>query len=416
MRVYNDLFCRSPVLARSLDKHIWPIVRTSSNLVHITHVDSTVLRRDGMDSRFVAAFVAGGIAGACMSCTLLYRRDAEAAAAARNELGLAKTTSTSDRQVSTFTHMDDEIVREHFTRNIQFFGEKGQQRVARAFIVVIGLGGVGSHCAHMLLRSGVSRLRLVDFDQVSLSSLNRHAVATREDVGMSKAECLAAHFARIYPEACLDVCTAMYRKEAEEELLGGEPDFVIDCIDNIDTKVELLAACVRREIPVLACGGAGSKCDPTRIRIVDVAESVVDPLARAVRHRLKRDHGINGGIPVLLSTEKQRCDLVPVEAEDGKSLKDYQVLPNFRIRTIPVFGALPAIFGMACAAHVVTTLAEQPFDSEPVFRMQLQQYETQLERLRDREDSKGSAEACLGVDLEVGKSQRLHKDFTSSVL
>ena len=362
-----------------------------------------------MDSRFVAAFVAGGIAGACLSCTLFYHRDAEAGAAAadaRKEVGLAKTTSTSDRKVSTFNHMDDEIVREHFTRNIQFFGEKSQQHVARAFIVIVGLGGVGSHCAHMLLRSGVSRLRLVDFDQVSLSSLNRHAVATREDVGTSKAECLAAHFARIYPEASLEVCTAMYRKEAEEELLGGEPDFVVDCIDNIDTKVELLAACVRREIPVLACGGAGSKCDPTRIRIVDVAESVVDPLARAVRHRLKRDHGINGGIPVLLSTEKHRCDLVPVEAEDGKSLKDYQVLPNFRIRTIPVFGALPAIFGMACAAHVVTTLAKQPFDSEPVFRMQLQQYETQLERLRDREDSKGSADARLCVDLEVSINQR----------
>tara|TARA_B100000767_G_scaffold195042_1_gene182091 strand:+ start:222 stop:821 length:600 start_codon:yes stop_codon:yes gene_type:complete len=198
----------------------------------------------------------------------------------------------------------------------------------------------------------------------------------------------------------------MYQKEAEEELLGGEPDFVVDCIDNIDTKVELLAACVRRKIPVLACGGAGSKCDPTRVRIVDVAESVVDPLARAVRHRLKRDHGIHGGIPVILSTEKQRCDLIPIEAEDGKSLKDYQVLPNFRIRTIPVFGALPAIFGMACAAHVVTTIAKQPFDSEPVFRMQLQQYETQLERLRDREDGKGSAEACLGVDLQVSQSQR----------
>ena len=107
-----------------------------------------------MDSRFVAAFVAGGIAGACVSCTLFHHRDAEAAAAAaaaRNEVGLAKTTSTRDRQVSTFNHMDDEIVREHFTRNIQFFGEKGQQRVARAFIIVVGLGGVGSHCAHMLL-------------------------------------------------------------------------------------------------------------------------------------------------------------------------------------------------------------------------------------------------------------------------
>lgn len=83
-------------------------------------------------------------------------------------------------------------------------------------------------------------------------------------------------------------------------------------------------------------------------------------------------------------------------------MHDYQVVPNFRIRTIPVFGALPAIFGMACAAHVVTTLAGQAFDSEPVFRMQKKQYETQLERLRDREDARGHETTCMGVDLEVG--------------
>ena len=95
---------------------------------------------------------------------------------------------------------------------------------------------------------------------------------------------------------------------------------------------------------------------------------------------------------------------VPVEASEGTSMKDYQVLPNFRIRTIPVFGALPAIFGMACAAHVVTQLAGQPFESEPVFRMQKQQYETQLERLRDRENARGYNDGCIGVDLEVRSS------------
>ena len=93
-----------------------------------------------------------------------------------------------------------------------------------------------------------------------------------------------------------------------------------------------------------------------------------------------------------------------MEADDGVSMKEYQVVPNFRIRTIPVFGALPAIFGMACAAHVVTALAGQSFVSEPVFRMQKKQYETQLDRLRDREDGRGSKISCLGVDLEVSKS------------
>ena len=102
----------------------------------------------------------------------------------------------------------------------------------------------------------------------------------------------------------------LYERSREDLLLGGHPDFVVDCIDNVETKVDLLAACVRRNIQVIACGGAGAKCDPTRIRLVDIAESAVDPLARAVRHRLKREYRIETGIWFLLSTEKPKCDLV----------------------------------------------------------------------------------------------------------
>lgn len=276
-------------------------------------------------TQLCGAFIAGGAVGTCLAAMMYARRSRlHLSGGGRTPVfggggggGRGAPTPSPPaaelgrRQEAPLMKVaEDEILAEHFTRNVQFFGVEAQQRVADSFVIVVGLGGVGSHCAHMLLRSGVSRLRLIDFDQVSLSSLNRHAVATRGDVGTSKAECLAAHFREIYPEAVLDARVAMYEPTAEDDLLGGDPDFVVDCIDNIDTKVQLLAACVRRDVPVLACGGAGAKCDPTRVRIVDVAESVVDPLARAVRHRLKRDHGIDGGIPVLLSTEKQRCELV----------------------------------------------------------------------------------------------------------
>lgn len=267
-----------------------------------------------MEAKVLVAFIAGGLAGTCVASSMFSRRDLLV-----QRFGVGGIAGSSPlRPREGIPERDpprrkrDELLAEQFTRNTQFFGTEGQRQVADAFVIVVGLGGVGSHCAHMLLRSGVSRLRLVDFDQVSLSSLNRHAVATREDVGITKVDCLKTHFGRIYPEASLDCRTTMYEKSVEEELLGGAPDFVIDCIDNIDTKVDLLAACVRRSIPVLACGGAGAKCDPTRVRIVDLAESVVDPLARAVRHRLRRVHGIEAGIPVLLSTEKQKCDLVRV--------------------------------------------------------------------------------------------------------
>eukprot|EP00891_Asterochloris_glomerata_P009130 jgi/Astpho2/9130/e_gw1.00134.3.1_t len=295
--------------------------------------------------------------------------------------------------------LHDDVLGEQFTRNVQFFGEASQRHIANSFVVVIGLGGVGSHAAHLLLRSGVGRLRLVDFDQVSLSSLNRHAVATRADVGTSKAECLREHFLEILPEGRVEAVNAMYTAEAEEQLLGGQPDFVLDAIDNIETKVALLAACRRRGIPVLCSAGAGAKADPTRLRIADLAECHVDPLARAVRQHLKRKHGLESGIPVLLSTERPRCKLVPVEAV-GPTPLDYQVVPGFRVRTIPVLGTMPAIFGMAAASYILCQLAGQPFTSEPLFQLQAPQYQTQLDRLLEREEVAHGTTANVEVDID----------------
>ncbi|CAL5228157.1 g11237 [Coccomyxa viridis] len=310
-----------------------------------------------------------------------------------------KAPSTAQGNADADFGLDDEVLGEHFTRNVQFFGRPGQERIMGAFVIVVGLGGVGSHAAHLLLRSGVRKLRLIDFDQVSLSSLNRHALATRADVGMPKATCLKEHFKGIVPEAEVDARVAMYSEEAEEELLQGSPDFVLDAIDNIATKVALLAACKRRGIPVLCAAGAGAKADPTKVRIADLSESNVDPLARAVRHRLGRQLGIRGGIPVLLSTEKPRCRLVDIE-EVGENPLDYQIVPNFRVRTIPVLGTMPAIFGMAAASYILCQLAQLPFHPEPIFKLVEGQYETQLQRLAERENLVYGNSEGPAVDLD----------------
>lgn len=296
--------------------------------------------------------------------------------------------------------LDDEILNEQLTRNIQFFGEKGQRSIAESFVIVVGLGGVGSHAAHMLLRSGVGRLRLIDFDQVTLSSLNRHAVATREDVGIPKAVCLERHFRTIMPEAEVDARVEMLTAENLEELLSGSPDFVIDAIDNIDTKVALLAACQRRGLPVLCVAGTGAKADPTRMRFVDVSESSIDPLARAVRTRLRRDYNISSGVTVLLSTEKPRCGLVSLVDMTAGNPLDYQVVPNFRVRTIPVLGTAPAVFGQAAAAHVLCSLAGAPLAGEPMIRLQASQYVRALDRLTAREEQRYGSEDGVAVDID----------------
>ncbi|KAL4854230.1 tRNA threonylcarbamoyladenosine dehydratase [Chlorella vulgaris] len=380
-----------------------------------------------MDSRAGAAvaFAAGAALGATALyfCTRPQPPDHMSNAAAGSQAlpsSVAATAATAAEPAgSTCTaglrdFEQDEILAEQLTRNVQFFGLEAQKTIGGSFVVVVGLGGVGSHAAHLLLRSGVGRLRLIDFDQVTLSSLNRHCLATRADVGLPKATVLARHFkgtlnadahceascdctVYIVPEAAVEARVQMYTREGEEALLGGGPDFVIDAIDNIDTKVDLLAACKRRGIPMLCCAGAGAKADPTRLRLVDVAEAAADPLARAVRHRLRRDHGITEGLTILLSAEKPRCGLV-YGGEEGANPLDYQVMPNFRIRTIPVLGTTPALFGMAAAAHVLCALAGQPFTPQPHFLVQPRQFTGIYDALVEREELRfGTAEA-VGVD------------------
>ncbi|KAK3236364.1 hypothetical protein CYMTET_53498 [Cymbomonas tetramitiformis] len=363
-----------------------------------------------MDSKSYALFFGGAAFGALafslatfpgsfkkIAPNLFLRNQGFKPPAAKSEFTSTESAKSQEVQQTqgVTSLLDDEILAEQFTRNIQFFGRKPQEDIGRASVVVVGLGGVGSHCANMLLRSGVGHLRIIDFDQVTLSSLNRHAVATRADVGTSKAECMKKHFARIFPEANVDARVCMYEQSLEEELLGGSPDFVIDAIDNIQTKVDLLAACHRRGLRVLCCAGAGAKADPTKLRFADICESSCDPLARAVRTRLRKDHGIEKGIPVLLSMEKQRCELVPCE---GSDLSEYQVVPNFRVRTIPVLGTTPAIFGMACASYTLCKLACQPLNYQGPIELKLDQYEILYDRLVRRAEEEWGGVEAIHVD------------------
>lgn len=304
--------------------------------------------------------------------------------------------------LATPNPLTDEVVSEQLTRNIQFFGLEAQQKVTASYVVVIGLGGVGSHAASMLLRSGVGRLLLVDFDQVSVSSLNRHAVATREDVGTSKALCLKKHFQSIFPECHIDAKVILYDSSSEEEILSGHPDFVLDCIDNIDTKVALLAACVRRGLKVLSATGAGARADPTRIRVADLRESTNDPLSRAVRHRLRKDHGIDGGIPVVFSLEKPKAKLLPFKGPSGEeeNPSDYQIVPGFRVRIIPVLGTIPAIFGQVMASYVAAQLAGLQVHMEPVVNFDTDHYEILHQRLIENEELLYGTSMQVEVDVE----------------
>ena len=202
---------------------------------------------------------------------------------------------------------DESLVREQLSRNYAFLGEEGMNAIRNSFVIVVGAGGVGSWAALMLLRSGVGRLRLIDFDQVSLSSLNRHACATLADVGRPKVVCCQQFFERIAPWAHVEAYVDLFRDSEADRLLAGAPTYVIDAIDNLDTKVDLIKYCARHDIKVFSSMGAGAKADPSCIQISDISTTVEDPLARVVRRELRV-----AGIPPI----------PPPGSEDPKALKE----------------------------------------------------------------------------------------------
>ncbi|KAJ2746205.1 hypothetical protein GGI20_001560 [Coemansia sp. BCRC 34301] len=258
------------------------------------------------------------------------------------------------------------LIQEQLARHYAFFGKEGMTKLRDSFVVVVGAGGVGSWAALMLLRSGVQRIRIIDFDQVTLSSLNRHAAATRANVGTPKVGALRQSFADIAPHAMVEARVALFSAETAADLLAGEPDYVLDCIDNMDTKTDLLEYCRKHGLEVISAMGAGMKSDPSRVQIADISDTFEDPMSRAVRRRLKI-RGIMSGVKVVYSTEKPgKVQLLSLAESQKDEPGDFSVLPDFRVRIVPVLGTMPATFGVAMATHVLTELAGFPTEPLPV--------------------------------------------------
>ncbi|KAK0392860.1 hypothetical protein NLU13_2354 [Sarocladium strictum] len=271
---------------------------------------------------------------------------------------------------------DDELILEQLARNRVFLTPEGLDKLRQSFIIVVGCGGVGSHAAAALARSGASRIRLIDFDQVTLSSLNRHAVATLADVGIPKVRCLERRLIAVAPWVKFDLRQEKFDEDVAADMLGPwgdkdgrQPDYVIDAIDNIDTKVALLKYCHDHKLPVISATGAGCKSDPTRIIVGDIANSTDDRLSRSTRRKLKLK-GITNGIPVVYSTEKAgegKAELLPLPEDEFKrgAVGDLGAMPNFRVRILPVLGTMPAIFGLTVANHVILSITGYPLDYVP---------------------------------------------------
>ncbi len=239
-----------------------------------------------------------------------------------------------------------------FERAEILIGADGLARLAASHVFVAGLGGVGSWCAEALARAGIGRLTLVDMDVVATSNINRQLPALDSTVGRLKAEVMAERIRDINPDCRLNVLTEFLTPDNIPELLPADADYVIDCIDSLNCKVALIVAARRRGLAVAASMGAGNKLDPTRARVTDIARTQVDPLARLVRKRLKRQ-GVEDGVLCVWSDEPGRPPRPPEAVTHG------------RARAVNgTIAYLPPLFGLMLAGAVTRELLFRP-ESDP---------------------------------------------------
>jgi tRNA A37 threonylcarbamoyladenosine dehydratase len=237
-----------------------------------------------------------------------------------------------------------------FERAEILIGPEGIARLASKHIFLAGLGGVGSWCAEALTRAGIGRLTLVDMDAVAESNINRQLPALYSTLGRKKTEVMAERLLDINPDCRIETLDVFIDPDNVDLLLPTDTDFVVDCIDSLNCKVALIATAHRRGIPVAASMGAGNKLDPSSILLADISRTQVCPLAREVRHRLKRQ-GIEKGILTVYSSETGRPPRPPEPTSHG------------RARAVNgTISYMPPLFGLMLAGAVIQRLlgAEQP--------------------------------------------------------
>ena len=183
---------------------------------------------------------------------------------------------------------------QRFLRNEMLWGREGQERLAASHVILFGLGGVGSYTAECLARSGIGELTLVDSDTVSVTNINRQLEAATSTVGMAKADAVAARIRDINPSAILHPIQALYDAGHRDCFFpdGCRYEYIVDAIDLVSCKLDLLETARRLNIPLIMALGTGNKLDPTQLRLADISETYGCPLARVMRKEL-RSRGIH---------------------------------------------------------------------------------------------------------------------------
>lgn len=226
-------------------------------------------------------------------------------------------------------------------------GKENQGILAKANVLVVGLGGVGSFAAEFLARAGVGKLTIVDGDDIDPTNINRQLPALNSTIGKDKADVVAERLLDINPKIELTVIKKFLSPEEAYAIIDEKYDYVLDCIDSVSPKVNLIVASIRKKVKIVSSMGAGGKLDPSKVTIRDISKTRDCTLARTIKKKLKK-LGLHKGVRCVFSTEIQ--DKESVFHTDGT---------NYKRSFYGTMSYMPALFGLHASAEVINKLIER---------------------------------------------------------
>ncbi|MFV0157628.1 tRNA threonylcarbamoyladenosine dehydratase [Empedobacter falsenii] len=224
------------------------------------------------------------------------------------------------------------------------FKKEGLENLKNSNVLVVGLGGVGSFAAEFIARAGVGKMTIVDGDTIDITNINRQLPALHSTIGQHKVDIVGDRLMDINPELDLTRINEFLSPERTHEIITPDFDYVLDCIDSVTPKINLILAAKRKKVKVISNMGAGGKYLASKVQVRDISKTDVCPLAKNVRKRLKKE-GINKGVKAVFSTEVP--DELSVKLTDGKNYKKSFYGTN---------SWMPGLFGLHAAETVIRHL------------------------------------------------------------
>jgi len=244
-----------------------------------------------------------------------------------------------------------------FSRTQLLVGAEGMKRLENAHVAIFGIGGVGGYTVEALVRSGLGTIDIIDDDKICLTNLNRQLLATRKTIGKHKVDVMKERILEINPKAVVNIYQCFYLPENAHEFDFTQYDYIIDGVDTVTAKIDIVLRAKEHGIPVISCMGAGNRLDASKVTVTDIYKTQMDPLARVMRRELRKRHVKS--LKVVYSTEEPTK---PLE-DRALSCRSNCVCPPDVERTclerrdIPgSISYVPAVAGLMLASEVIRDL------------------------------------------------------------